>query len=219
MREPTLSTERVRRFYNWLGARHDLGERYERRAKARALDWLDARPGERVLNAGAGTGKEHAVLARAVSPGGLAVAVDLSRTMLDLTRARSGAPVGEADVRQLPFANDAFDAVYCSYVLDLMPAAALPRVLADFGRVVRPGGRLALVALAPGVDLASKVVIGLWQLAFRVSPLFLGGCRPIRLPSLVAGAGLAILAEAVIVQGGVPSAVVLARRPARSDVR
>lgn len=211
MIQETLSTERVRRFYDWLGPRHDLGARFERRAKQRALDLLAAAPGERVLNPGAGTGKEQEALARAVEPGGVAVAVDISPVMLRLTRARAGGPVCAADARRLPFAAGAFDALYCSYMLDLMPAPALPLLLAEFRRVLRPGGRLALVSMTQGVDRLSRALIALWQLLYRASPIFLGGCRPIRLEPQARGAGLEIVAREVIVQGGVPSEVLLAR--------
>ncbi|NKQ34825.1 MAG: hypothetical protein HF973_04325 [Chloroflexi bacterium] len=37
MIEKTISTETARRLYDWLGRRHDVGERYERLAKERGL--------------------------------------------------------------------------------------------------------------------------------------------------------------------------------------
>ena len=55
----------VRRIYDWW-VDATTGGRYEARAKARALELLDARPGQRALNVGAGTGLDHRRLQAAV---------------------------------------------------------------------------------------------------------------------------------------------------------
>jgi hypothetical protein len=47
-----------------------LGKRYEGCAKARALELLDARPGQRALNVRVGTGLDHRRLQAAVLPEG-----------------------------------------------------------------------------------------------------------------------------------------------------
>jgi demethylmenaquinone methyltransferase/2-methoxy-6-polyprenyl-1,4-benzoquinol methylase len=208
-----MDRERVRRFYDRLGAKHDLGQRYERQAKDKGLALLAVTAGERVLNVGAGTGKEHCLLAEAAGPNGLAVAIDISRTMLTLTRRRSDSPVLEADAFALPFPASSFDALYCSYVLDLVPGRSLEPVMRELHRVVGPGGRLALVSLTEGVDVPSQVLMSLWRFVYRLSPVFLGGCRPIRLTDLVTSAGLTVAHSNVVVQGGVPSEVVLATKP------
>jgi cyclopropane fatty-acyl-phospholipid synthase-like methyltransferase len=61
-------------FYDRLGSRHDWFEFYEGEAKKIGLEQLKLAPGNRVLNAGSGTGKEHLNIVREVSPGGLSVA-------------------------------------------------------------------------------------------------------------------------------------------------
>lgn len=59
MKTDTISPQTARRFYDWLGARHDWGSRFERQAKDRAVALLDAGSAEQVLNVGVGTGKEQ----------------------------------------------------------------------------------------------------------------------------------------------------------------
>jgi ubiquinone/menaquinone biosynthesis C-methylase UbiE len=148
-----LSTRTVRRIYDRLGRRHDWGNRYEVRAKARALELLDARPGQRALNVGVGTGLDHRRLQAAVLPGGVAVGLDLSPVMLALTWARTGAPICLADARRLPVRTGSIERLLCTYVLDLLPAGDLPVVLGEFQRVLAPAeGRLAPVTLTEGGD-------------------------------------------------------------------
>ncbi len=212
MIQDTISTEAARRFYDRLGRRHDWAERYEGHAKARALALLDLESGQRVLDVGAGTGKEHARLASAAGPSGLAVGIDISSVMLGITRSRTGTPVCQADARHLPFAEASFDRLFCAYVLDLIPAADLPGILAEFHRVLRPGGRLALVSLTEGVDLPSRLLVAAWKLAYTVSPIACGGCRPLCLAELVQDAGLKLLSREVVVQLAVPSEVLVAAR-------
>ena len=207
-----MSAQTVRRIYDRLGQRHDWGEHYEGRAKARALQLLDARPGQRVLNVGVGTGLDHRRLQAAVLPGGVAVGLDLSPVMLALTRERTGAPVCLADARRLPLRTGSVDRLLCTYVLDLLPAGDLPVVLGEFQRVLAPGGRVALVTLTEGVSVASRAVVWAWKALYAVSPIATGGCRPLQVASLVAAAGFVGLHCEVVVQLGVPSEVIVAVR-------
>ncbi len=101
---------------------------------------LDLKPGETVLDLGAGTGVSTEELARS---GALAVGADLSLGMLRVGReARPAVPLLAADALALPFADDSFDAVTISLALRNIvdPDAALR----EMARVTRPGGRLVV---------------------------------------------------------------------------
>jgi ubiquinone/menaquinone biosynthesis C-methylase UbiE len=98
------------------------------------------RPGERVLDAGCGTGYLAAGLRRA-RPDVLVVGSDLSEGMLDRSREAGADPLVQADATRLPFASGSFDVVVARGVLHHLPdvEAALRewrRVLADDGAVV-----------------------------------------------------------------------------------
>lgn len=209
MIDRTITRATARRVYNRLGAGLDRAARYESQAKARALALLDLQPGMRVLHVGVGTGAEHAALLRAVGPAGLVVGLDLSRTMLNLTRRRAPGPLAEADALRLPVAAAAFDRLFSAYLLDLLPAAELPLAIAELLRALRPGGRLGLVSLTEGVDRPSRRFVARWTLGFRLSPARFGGCRPLQLAPLLAAQGLAPQRE-VVVQRGMPSEVLVA---------
>ena len=213
--EETISTEDARCFYDWLGAGHDLGEQFERAAKERGLERLALRPGLRVLNVGVGTGKEQARIQTAVAPAGVAYGVDLSRTMLRLSQERVPPPgnnsLCEANGRRLPFPAAAFDRAFSSYVLDLIPAASIPRMLGEMRRVLRADGFLVLVSLTEGTSLASRALVAAWKAFYRVSPYALGGCRPVRLTYPLLRAGFTDVRREVVVQWGMPSEILVAR--------
>lgn len=99
---------------------------------------LALRPGELVLDVAAGTAVSTTVLA---DTGAYAVAGDFSLGMLRAGRHRE-VPLVALDALRLPFADATFDAVTISFGLRNVadPAAAL----AEFARVTRPGGRLAV---------------------------------------------------------------------------
>jgi ubiquinone/menaquinone biosynthesis C-methylase UbiE len=211
--EETISPEAARRFYDRLGQGYDWAERYEGRAKKLALARLDLSPGQRVLNVGVGTGQEHAQIQSAVTPDGLAFGLDLSPVMLKLTQDRLGVPLCEANAGRLPFTQASFDRLFSTYVLDLISAAQLPSLLTEFHRLLKPGGRLVLVSLTEGVNLPSKILVGLWKMAYAVSPVACGGCRPVQLAGLVGQAGFSQVEREVVVQLGIPSEIIVAQRP------
>jgi ubiquinone/menaquinone biosynthesis C-methylase UbiE len=92
------------------------------------------------LDAACGTGRHGAYLA---SLGHRVIGVDATPEMLEVARAKI--PAGEfyeADLRELPVADDSIDVIVCgiaaSHVPDLAP------VLAELARVLRPEGHLVL---------------------------------------------------------------------------
>jgi ArsR family transcriptional regulator len=103
-----------------------------------------------LLDIGTGTGRMLEVLGRRASR---AVGVDQSREMLAIARANLEAAglgqchVRQADMYQLPFPPDSFDAAVVHQVLHYAEDPA--DVLAEAARVLRPGGRLMVVDFAP----------------------------------------------------------------------
>ena len=124
----------------------------ERSARRRCLDRLAPRPGEKIVDVGAGTGAITLDIAARLRPGGQVVAVDPSAALLDHARGAAGAAglgdVFEAKVgdgRALPFADRSFDAAFCHWVLLHVDPAAT--VIRELKRVTRPGGRVMCVEM------------------------------------------------------------------------
>jgi len=108
-----------------------------------ALRQLDLRPGQRVLEAGCGTGLFLDALATGVGPAGRVVGVDLSPDFVGIARQRATAlgatvTVQPADILHLPFGDASFDAAHCERVL--MHLADPTTALAELRRVLKPGG-------------------------------------------------------------------------------
>jgi ubiquinone/menaquinone biosynthesis C-methylase UbiE len=210
---PTIGDQPgIRRLYDLMGASYDWFSFYEARAKRRALQLFAPAPGQQLLNVGCGTGKEHRALMRGVNPGGQAYGLEASRNMAALAHRRTETPLLQGDAAWLPYAAECFDGVFCTYVLDLLPAEDLPVTVQGFRRVLKPGGRLALLSLTEGCNISSRAFVGLWKLAYRLSPLACGGCRPLQLADLVMASGFQIIERQVIVQLGVPSELILAEK-------
>jgi demethylmenaquinone methyltransferase/2-methoxy-6-polyprenyl-1,4-benzoquinol methylase len=115
---------------------------------------LALRPGERVLDVGAGTGVSTEELGRS---GAFAVGADLSIGMLSAgRRARPDVPLLAGDALRLPFADATFDAVTISFALRNVVDAE--GALREFGRVTRPGGRLVVCEFSHPVNVAFRTV-------------------------------------------------------------
>ena len=103
-------------------------------------------PGMRVLDIATGTGLSAAAALAVVGPTGHVSAADISPSMVAKARERLGAApnvsVSVEDGQALSFADASFDAVLCNLGLMFFPEPV--RGLAEFRRVLRPGGRVAV---------------------------------------------------------------------------
>ncbi|WP_405921125.1 class I SAM-dependent methyltransferase [Streptomyces sp. NBC_00122] len=114
-------------------------------AFATAVAEFGLRPGDRVLDAGCGTGRALAPLRAAVGPTGSVLGADLTPEMLAAAQRAGRATEGTlllADVARLPLRDWALDAVFASGLIAHLPDPEAN--LRELARVVSPGGRLAL---------------------------------------------------------------------------
>jgi ubiquinone/menaquinone biosynthesis C-methylase UbiE len=109
---------------------------------------LGARPGERVLEIGSGTGLQSLHVARQLGPSGRLDIIDVQPEMLDCVMRRAAARgIGEvvptrADARELPFPDATFDAAYMVTALGEIPDRVA--ALRELRRVLKPAGRLVV---------------------------------------------------------------------------
>lgn len=126
----------VARRYDLTNTMTSLGQ--DRRWRRLTRQALRPAAGERVLDVGAGTAVSTVELARS---GAWVVGCDFSLGMLRAGRGR-GVPLVAGDALRLPYADAAFDAVTASFAL--RNVVDVDAALAEFARVVRPGGRLVV---------------------------------------------------------------------------
>ena len=136
---------RVQEFFSARAADWDSRFPDDGPAYAAAVAALGLRPGDRVLDAGCGTGRALPPLRAAVGPSGAVLGADLTPAMLAAAvragRDRAGQLL-HTDVSRLPLRTGAVDAVFGAGLISHLPHPA--ENLRELARVVRPGGFLAL---------------------------------------------------------------------------
>ncbi|MFE0190027.1 class I SAM-dependent methyltransferase [Streptomyces sp. NPDC058989] len=135
----------VRAFFAARAAGWDAKFPHDAPAYAAGVAALGLQEGDRVLDAGCGTGRALPALREAVGPRGAVLGADLTPEMLRAAvRAGRGrhAALLLADAARLPLPAACLDAVFAAGLISHLPDSA--GGLGELARVVRPGGRLAL---------------------------------------------------------------------------
>lgn len=220
----TRSKEEARAGYNRLSRWYDLlAGASEKKCRLAGLEALDVRSGEIVLEIGYGTGSSVVELAQKVGDGGKVYGIDISKGML----VRAISRVHEAgmdervelelgDAASLPYSSSSFDAVFISFTLELFDTPEIPLVLLECCRVLREGGRIAVVSLsAYGHE---NVMVRLYKQAHRRLQKYID-CRPIYVRKALTETGFTVRDDSLMMMWGLPVEVVLAIRPSEACKR
>ncbi|MDQ3982519.1 MAG: ubiquinone/menaquinone biosynthesis methyltransferase [Actinomycetota bacterium] len=138
--------EAVRSMFDSIAPRYDLVNRVmtfgmDTGWRRKSIRSLGLAPRSMVLDVACGTGDFCRELEAA---GHVPIGADFSMGML--RAARTGAPLLQADALRLPLRDGSVDAATCGFAL--RNVADLGLLFAELARVVRPGGRIALLEVS-----------------------------------------------------------------------
>ena len=207
----------ARAAYDRIGRIQDW-QFYEDRAVAGLLADCSPETAHSVFEFGCGTGRLAVRMLELLPPTARYLGVDVSPVMVGLAASRLAAWGDRAQVRlvdgsmPLPADSNSADRIVCTYVFDLLDDTDVVAVLDEFERILTPDGLLCLVSLRPGITRFERVISGLWTMVWRRAPQLLGGCRPIRLHTIL-GQRWTIRRQRVVHSWGLVSEVVVAALP------
>ncbi len=198
--------DRLSRLYDWFAGP-------EKQFMKIGLKILNIKAGDKILEIGFGTG--HALIEMAHSAGqdGKVYGVDLSSGMVkrahtNMIRAglsnRVALKMGNAV--NLPYKNNAFDAVFMSFTLEVFNISEISTVLEEVKRVLKHEGLLGVVALENKDTLPVKIYE--W---FHKHMASMVDCQPVNLLEILEASMFVPVARAEKLMWGLPVSVIVAR--------
>lgn len=164
------------------------------------------KPGEVVIDLGAGGGFDAFLAAHEVGESGHVIGIDMTPTML--SKARHNAEKGKfsnvefrlGEIEHLPVADDTADIIISNCVINLSPHKDL--VFRDAFRVLQPGGRLAISDVVATAEMPDEM---------KNDPMLHAGC--------MAGASLIDELEAMMAEAGFEQIRIAAKDESREFIR
>lgn len=213
MLDAKIEKSRVAAVYRTIAPSYDLWAWLtESKARDRCLELADIQDGESVLEVAVGTGLAFERILQK-NPSGENEGIDLTEAMLaraERKAAKSGSKnyrLRVGDAYDLDFPDDTFDVLINNYMFDLLPQQDFPAVFGEFKRVLRPGGRLAMVNMTKG----ERWYNGIWERIYQINPALLGGCRGVLLLPHLEASGFAQIRREYLSQFTFPSEIICAR--------
>lgn len=178
-----VSQNEIGHVYDGIAGIYDIwGRLTEARARDRALELAEIQDGQHILEVAVGTGLAFYEIVRH-NPHGHNLGIDLSKGMLEKAEQRLKA-LGQANYSlrvgtafALPLEDESVDILVNNYMFDLIAFEDMERVLAEFKRVLRKGGKLILVNMTEGERWGSQI----YDRVYSLSPKLMGGCRGVKL--------------------------------------
>lgn len=174
------------RLYEAFGAIAFAGQR--RRIYDNLVALAGVQPGERVLDAGCGTGYLTRRAAHATGPTGALVGIDPSAPMIEYARTVCPAHVTFhiTGAEAIPEPDASFEVALSSLAVHHIPPGLRPQALREMLRLLRPGGRLLIADFRPPRNRAANQLTGaLSGHAMQHNPIH-------QLQDLIASAGFAV---------------------------
>jgi ubiquinone/menaquinone biosynthesis C-methylase UbiE len=207
-----ISQRDIGAVYDNLSRVYDIwGLLTESHARARAIELAGIRDGQAILEVAVGTGLAFSEIVKR-NPRGKNIGIDLSEGMLEKAKKRlaklSGAQyaLSRGTAFDLSAVSGSIDLLMNSYMFDLIAYEDMDKVLSEFKRVLKNGGKLVLVNMTEGESIWTKV----YDLIYRLYPKAIGGCRGVKLADKLKEHGFTVVAREYHQQLLFPSEVIVA---------
>lgn len=212
------SKEAARTSYNRLSRWYDvIAGSTEKKYRDWGLEKLSAQPGEKILEIGFGTGHCLVALAKAVGPDGHIIGLDISDGMLVIAQNRlqqeglkDRVDLHLGDAAKLDFIKTgSLDGVFMSFTLELFDNPEIPSVLQECYRILKAGGRIAVVSMTKTNPPGMAVRMYEW---FHEHMPDYADCRPIFVQKALEQTGFLIQDSTVSSMWGLPVDIVLGKK-------
>jgi len=206
--------EQAKRTYDRLSRFYDFtAGLFEKKFRNMALDRLQIKEEETVLEIGFGTGQCLVEIAKRVGIEGKVYGIDISSGMLKITRKKlekeelaDRVELYLGDAVSMPYEDKMFNAVFMSFTLELFDTPEIPIVLKEIKRVLRPKGRMGVVSLSKD-DGESRLLKAYEWFHKKFPSMF--DCRPIYVEQSITDAGYQIKHKERISIFGLPGEIVI----------
>jgi ubiquinone/menaquinone biosynthesis C-methylase UbiE len=207
----------IPKVYQKIAPKYDIwGKLAESKARNHCLELAEILDGESILEVAVGTGLAFVDILQS-NFHGWNEGIDITKEML--TRAkekvrRTGLQnyrLRMGDAYNLDYSDESFDLLVNNYMFDLLPEEDFERVLKEFKRVLRPGGRLVMV----NMTRCERWYNAMWESLYLINPAWMGGCRGVYLLPYLQSLGFTSLKREFISQMTFPSEVVYGEKPSR----
>jgi len=166
-----------RRFYKWYYDR--IGSVYynllikfvfwpfggETAFRREMLDPIEFKPGEKIFEMCCGTGGATFALAQKAGADARIIAMDISDGQIAVARKNNVFPnvqFIQGNVTRTDYEDESFDRVMIPHAIHEMQQSNRLKTLREARRLLRPGGRLAVLELDDPPELPVRLFIGLW---------------------------------------------------------
>lgn len=206
------SYDQMSRFYDYLAGA------FEKKYRDRALNQLEVKSGETVLEVGFGTGHCLNQIAESVGEEGKVYGIDISSRMLEVSKNRlkkagllDRVKLSCGDALDMPYEDSKFDAEFISFTLELFDTPEIPTFLQESRRVLKPGGRLGAVSLSK--ENGGSLPVRLYEWVHEKFPQWVD-CRPIYAEESIHRAGFKVGYKEKKKMLGLPVEIVVGTKPA-----
>ena len=201
------SYDKISRFYDYFAGV------FEKKYRNMALERLDIKRGETVLEIGFGTGHCLKQMAESVGDEGRVYGIEISSGMLEVSKRRleEAGLLGRVklyygDALKMPYEDNKFDAVFMSFTLELFDTPEIPKVLDKIERVLKPNGRLGVVSMSK--EDGGSILLRVYEWTHKKFPKY-ADCRPIYIEQSIKNAGFEIEYKEKVKLFGLPVEIVI----------